>query len=238
MILHPNSDCVEDMELILAVDLVGGLVVHGQRGDRATYRPLTWGLSPSAEPEAYLSSLRPRFLYVADLDRIQGGSPQDDLVRRCAARVERCYLDRGFRSPTECAAVPEVIPVVGTETAAPTIEGLAAYRGGYLSIDIKGGNVVPFEMKPSEMLKRASAMSFEGCILLDVGAVGTEQGLDRVSLEDLRACYPGRLLYGGGVAGTGDLDLLADAGFDGAIVATAIHRGAVPLGWLQRGYPC
>jgi len=238
MILHPNSDCVEDMELILAVDLAGGLVVHGKSGMRAGYRPLTWGIAPSAEPEAYLAALQPRFLYIADLDALQGQTPQDDLVRRCAAMVERCYLDRGCRSPAECTAVEGVTPVVGTETAARVIEDLAAYRAGYLSIDIKGGRVLPWGIRPAEMLARASGFSFEGCIILNIGAVGTERGLVEKDLEEMRACYPGRLLYGGGVAGVDDIRLLADTGFDGAIIATAVHHGTVPLEWVRRGYPC
>ncbi|WP_214021309.1 HisA/HisF-related TIM barrel protein [Methanoculleus sp.] len=226
------------MELILAVDLAGGLVVHGRSGDRAGYRPLTWGIAPSAEPEAYLSALQPRFLYIADLESIQGRSPQDELVRRCAALVERCYLDRGCRSPAECTAVAGVTPVVGTETAATAIEDLAAYLTGYLSIDIKGDRVLPWGIRPAEMLRRASAFSFEGSIILNIGAVGTERGLVRENLEEMRACYPGRLLYGGGVAGVDDIDLLADAGFDGAIIATAVHHGTIPLEWVRRGHPC
>lgn len=238
MFFHPNSDYVEDMELILAVDLAGGLVMHGKSGDRAGYRPLTWGLSPSAEPEIYISYLRPRFMYIADLDSIQGRTPQDDLVRRCAALVERCYLDRGCRSPAESTAVEGVTPIIGTETAAAAIEDLGEYRGGYLSIDIKGGRVLPWGIRPADMLRRASDLSFEGCIILNIGAVGTEEGLARESLEEMRACYGGRLLYGGGVAGVDDIHLLADAGFDGAIIATAVHRGAVPPDWIRRGSEC
>ena len=238
MILHPNSDCVEDMELILAGDLAAGLVVHGKSGKRADYRPLTWGISPSAEPETFISTLQPRFLYIADLESIQGRTPQDELVRRSAALVERCYLDRGCRSPADCTAVAGTTPVVGTETAARAIEDLAAYPGGYLSIDIKDGRVLPWGIRPTEMLHHASRFSFEGCIILNIGAVGTERGLSRKELEEMRACYPGRLIYGGGVAGIDDIRLLDDAGFDGAIVATAVHHGAVPLLWVRRGHPC
>ncbi len=238
MFFHPNSDYVEDMELILAVDLAGGLVVHGKSGNRAGYRPLTWGLSPSAEPAAYLSALQPRFIYIADLESIQGNTPQDDLVRRCAAMVERCYLDRGCRSPPESTAVGGVTPIIGTETAAATIEGLREYRTGYLSIDIQGGRVLPWGIRPADMLRRASDLSFEGCIILNIGAVGTGEGLARESLEEMRACYSGRLLYGGGVAGIDDIHLLSDAGFDGAIIATAVHRGTVPLDWIRKGSPC
>ncbi len=238
MILHPNSDYVEDMELILAVDLAGGLVVHGRKGERESYRPLTWGLAPSAEPVAYLSHLRPRFLYIADLDRIRGGRPHDDLVRQSASLVERCYLDRGCRSPAECTEPDGVTPVVGTETAARTVEGLAAYPGGFLSADIRGGRVIPWGIEPAALLEQVSAMPFEGCIILNIGAVGTEEGLSEACLEEMRSRYPGRLFYGGGVSGPDDIYLLADLGFDGAIVATAVHRGSIPLAWIRRGHPC
>jgi phosphoribosylformimino-5-aminoimidazole carboxamide ribotide isomerase len=35
-----------------------------------------------------------------------------------------------------------------------------------------------------------------------------------------------------------DLEYLRDAGFDGAIVATAVHRGIIPLAWVRRGSLC
>ena len=38
------------MELVLAMDLRRNMVVHGKSGMRATYKPLDWGLSPTAEP--------------------------------------------------------------------------------------------------------------------------------------------------------------------------------------------
>ena len=63
-------------------------------------------------------------------------------------------------------------------------------------------------------------------------------GLDKGSLEKMRAAYHRKLFYGGGVATIEDLQLLSDAGFDGAIIATALHHGAVPLAWIRRGYCC
>ncbi|RXE55110.1 nickel transporter [Methanoculleus taiwanensis] len=226
------------MELILAVDLAGGQVVHGKKGERESYRPLTWGLAPSAEPVAYVSHIRPKFLYIADLDRIRGGRPHDDLVGKIAPLVERCYLDRGCRSPRECTEPGGVTSVIGTETAARTIEGLAVYPGGFLSADIRDGRVIPWGIEPAAFLKEVRAMPFEGCILLNIGAVGTEGGLAEADLEEMRSCYPGRLFYGGGVAGPEDIYLLADLGFDGAIVATAVHRGSIPLAWIRSGKPC
>ena len=52
----------------------------------------------------------------------------------------------------------------------------------------------------------------------------------------MRAAYHRKLFYGGGVATVADLHMLRDAGFDGAIIATALHHGTIPLDWIQRGY--
>jgi len=232
MILNPNSDYVEHMECILAMDLKGGVVVHGAKGRRETYAPLDWGLAASAEPAAYLADMRPKYLYIADLDRICGVGDHDRQVKELAGMVERCYVDRGCRSPSDLMG--GVVNVIGTETAG---DDLAGYAGCYLSVDIMDGRVVPSGEAPRSVLEQAEALPFAGCILLHISGVGTGCGLP-VDLEDLRAAYGGRLLWGGGVSGVRDLDVLEGAGFDGAIVATGVHRGTIPLEWLREGRTC
>jgi len=50
-------------------------------------------------------------------------------------------------------------------------------------------------------------------------------------LRDLRAALPGvDLIAGGGVRDQADLDRLAAAGANGALVATALHRGVIGRG--------
>ena len=46
------------------------------------------------------------------------------------------------------------------------------------------------------------------------------------------------LFYGGGVRSEEDLRVLADAGFDGAIISTAVHKGAIPASLIQEGEFC
>lgn len=225
------------MELILAIDLRGGLVVHGSGGARDSYRPLDWGLSASAEPESYVASIAPRHVYIADLDRIEGRGDHDHLLLRIAARVDHCFVDRGVRSPAGMLHDPRVTEVVGTETAAPMVEVLRHYPGGFLSLDIRDGVVIPFGLPPARLLSMAGDMAFDGCILLNLGGVGGEGGL-LDDIETLRDAYAGPLVYGGGIAGEPDLHRLLDAGFDGAIVATAVHRGAIPIEWVRRGAVC
>ena len=89
------------MDVVLAVDLKGGYVVHGCSGNRETYAPLTWGLSPSAEPSAYLAVMQPKYLYVADLDRIAMCGDHTEQILRLAERVTELWVDRGCSIPEE-----------------------------------------------------------------------------------------------------------------------------------------
>ncbi len=213
------------MDLVLAMDLRQNLVVHGKSGNRETYKPLDWGQSPTAEPLGYLEAIRPRSLYIADLDRIEGTGSHDTIVKQCAETVSCCYVDRGCRSPDDMLTGITIKNIIGTETGG---SDLSQYRGGYLSIDVKKGRVIPSNKTPEAFLVKAQEWHFDGIIILNIGSVGTESGIDAKELAQQRAAYSGRLLYGGGVATIQDLETISAAGFDGAIIATALHRGAYP----------
>jgi phosphoribosylformimino-5-aminoimidazole carboxamide ribotide isomerase len=222
---------------VLALDLRQNTVVHGKSGMRATYKPLDWGLSPTVEPVGFVEAIKPKYLYIADLDRIEETGSHDDMIRACAERVECCYVDRGIQTPSDLLSGPHIKNVIGTET---TLADLSHYHGGYLSVDIINGKVIPTGESPEVVLRSARDWDFEGCIILNLGFVGTEEGVGAGinNLETWRSVYEGRLLYGGGVASVSDLDILKNTGIDGAIIATAIHTGAVPSELIQRGYLC
>ncbi len=223
------------MELVLAMDLKGGLVVHGERGDRLNYRPLTWGASPVADPEEFILHIRPRSIYIADLDRIMGTGSHDATITRCNTRVSHCYADRGCRGPEDLLRLRHFENVIGTETAG---DDLAGYKFGYLSLDIKERKVIPSGIDPVEYLTSVNELSFDGCIVLDISGVGTARGLDKELLEQMRDAYAGKLLWGGGVASSEDLEMLNDSGFDGAIIATALHTNTIPVEMIRRGLFC
>ncbi len=223
------------MELVLAMDLRRNLVVHGKSGLRATYKPLDWGTSPTAEPLGYVRALAPKYLYIADLDRIEGTGSHDAIIKKCADEVDCCYVDRGCTSPEDVLEVRNIVNIVGTETGG---SDLSRYSHGFLSLDVKEGKVIPFSADPVQLLSAAGQWKFSGIIILNIGAVGTEGGIELPLLNRWRAAYEGRLFYGGGVATIQDLETISRAGFDGAIISTALHRGAVPLEWIRRGCCC
>jgi phosphoribosylformimino-5-aminoimidazole carboxamide ribotide isomerase len=222
------------MDLVLALDLMGGKVVHGARGERSAYLPLLLPGIGSAEPRAVVSALSPRYLYIADLDRIMGKGSHDAAIRACARLVRRSWVDRGIRSPGEYLAGENLVNVVGTETGGPDLGG---YPGGFLSVDVRDGKVIPGGGDPLGVLRDAGGWAFDGCIFLNLGSVGTAAGLPP-GLGDIRDACGKTLFYGGGVGSVEDLERLRDAGFDGAIVATGVHRGVIPLEWGRRGSFC
>lgn len=224
------------MDLILAMDLRNGVVVHGMSGNRDQYLPLDWAHSLTADPLPFVTALRPKYIYIADLDRIEGTGSNDSAIRACAKQVQLCYVDRGIRTPDEYLPGKNIVNIVGTETCG---DDLSRYTGGFLSVDIRNGKVIPSGRTPIDLLVTAERLGFKGCIILNLGAVGTRNGIDpEKNLRSMRSVFTGTLFYGGGISTTDDLHTLSDAGFDGAIIATAVHRGAIPLAWVREGRIC
>ncbi len=73
------------MQIIPVIDIKNGVVVHARAGDRASYRPIETPLASSAEPLAVIEGLLSLFpfdtLYLADLDGIERGEPDEKTQR-------------------------------------------------------------------------------------------------------------------------------------------------------------
>ena len=242
------------------LDVAGGIAVHARAGERSRYRPVVSTLAPAAagDPlallQAYRDDLGARECYLADLDAIEGGPPQAALLRRLAERAAPCGLlvDAGASRPEDVAgllAAGARSAVVGLETLrsfddlAASVASSGAERIVF-SLDLRHGRpVVGPDQPPAlagagalSLAERAVGAGVTTLLLLDVGRVGSGAGVDVELLRALRSGFPDlRLLAGGGVAGGDDLARLRDAGCDGALVATALHGGAIGPGDVSRG---
>jgi phosphoribosylformimino-5-aminoimidazole carboxamide ribotide isomerase len=233
------------MRIIPVIDLRAGEAVQGTGGDRARYAPVESALTSSlgdalALAQAYVTVLGTSELYVADLDAIEGGAAQYGMHQRLS-RIARSWIDAGLRSERDACAVIDAGAdrvVVGRETL-PDLEvlhaivaRLGAERVAF-SLDLRDGaplaRAEPLRaMTPRELARRAVDAGVETVIVLDLARVGGLGGADETMLGELRAALPGvELVAGGGVRDQTDLDRLAVAGADGALVATALHRGAI-----------
>jgi HisA/HisF family protein len=237
------------MRIIPVIDIRAGEAVHGMGGDRGQYPPVESALTSSlgdalALAQAYSSVLKTSEMYVADLDAI-GGGPVQYVMHQRLSRVARSWIDAGVRSEGDACSLIDAGAarvVVGLETL-PSFEILQAIvrRLGEdrvaFSLDLRSG--VPLarvdalrEMTPRELARRAVDAGAQSVIVLDLGRVGREGGADDAMMREMRAALPGvDLIAGGGVRHRADLERLAAAGADGALVATAVHRGVIGADW-------
>lgn len=233
------------MRIIPVIDLRAGEAVHGIGGDRARYERVASAITPSlgdalALAQAYVAVLGTSEMYVADLDAIGGGEVQFAMHQRLA-RVSRCWIDAGVRAEADAFALIdggadrvvlglETLP--GFELVRAIVQRLGADRVVF-SLDMREGvpiaNVEALRaMAPSELARRAVDAGVETVIVLDLARVGREGGADEAVIREMREALPGvDLIAGGGVRNNEDLDRLAAAGANGALVATAVHRGAI-----------
>jgi phosphoribosylformimino-5-aminoimidazole carboxamide ribotide isomerase len=238
------------MRVIPVIDLKGGVAVHAVRGDRERYRPLRSRIAEGSDPVQLTRAVRERFgldeLYVADLDAIGGGPGSPDVVA-ALAREGRVMVDAGTAAATGVARLLELgvaRVVIGTESlpSADAFRRLIAEVPDaplVLSLDLRRGHLVsPYPalsgIDAVDALARFAEAGAREAIVLDLARVGSGEGPDVTLLGELHARFPDvELLAGGGVRDAADLRALAGAGASGALVATALHDGAIDAGELR-----
>jgi phosphoribosylformimino-5-aminoimidazole carboxamide ribotide isomerase len=232
------------MRVIPVIDLKSGAAVHAVRGRRERYRPLRSGLVACSDPVGVARAFRGELgldeLYVAELDAITGGPPHRDVLA-ALAREARVMVDAGV---TDVGAVRSLLElgaarvVIGTETLADraALGRLRKELPGaplVLSLDLRGDRVLSRDAElgrlgAAEALALLVRSGVTEVIVLDLARVGSGAGPDVKLVRELRArCPEVELLAGGGVRDLADLRALAEAGAAGALVATAIHNGAI-----------
>lgn len=232
------------MRVIPVIDLKGGAAVHAVRGERERYRPLRSEIVAGSDPvrvaRAFREALGLEELYVADLDAIAGGHLHRDVIAALAAEA-RVMVDAGA---TEVAAVRLLLElgvagvVIGTESlmGQAALERLRTELPDaplVLSLDLRSGQVVSRDpelarLGAPEALARLGGCGIHDAIVLDLARVGSGAGPDVALVSGLHARLPAlELLAGGGVRDIADLHALAAAGAAGALVATALHSGAI-----------
>lgn len=216
------------MLVIPVIDLKDGLAVHAVRGKRAQYAPLDCPLCRSADPydlvDAYLALHHFPRIYIADLNALANQSANHlellrDLVKY-RPQVE-FWVDAGLAGLRDKAWRP----VVGTESIADPVQWqqLCKPRRAVLSLDFRDGMLIG----PQDW--QHTPPDCDDLIIMELDRVGSGVGPDLTRLPKLRSRLPEVRLYAaGGVRNAGDLRQLAELGFSGALVATALQQG-----WLK-----
>jgi phosphoribosylformimino-5-aminoimidazole carboxamide ribotide isomerase len=227
---------------IFVLDIFNGAVVHAVRGERSRYEPINRfsGVVSSSDPISVMQEIRPREVYVADLNLLTGSGNNLEAIGQISS-VAKTMADIGPSHMRDLDRLPcGVSPVLGTETASLELMKEASLHGGtVVSIDMMKRKVISRDTElamfsPQEILPLLNEIPLEAVILLDLNRVGTSSGLDGEFLAEVASLSDHPLILGGGVRGVEDLEVLQGLGFQGALVATAIHSMRIPLDYLLR----
>ncbi len=230
------------------LDLLGGVVVRGNRGNRARYRllrsPLGKGTAPLALGRALIAEARAQSLYVADLDAIMQKGSHDGLLRQMAGALDAAlWADTGVHTPKGAQALFGLGAsrvVIGTETLtslAHLRQLLEEFPSELLpvSLDVSVGRVrSPARgldgALPAEGARLLAAAGVSQLIALDLDGVGAAGGPPWALLEAIQEAFPpDRVIVGGGVRGAADIDELRRMGLRGALMSTALHTGQLEV---------
>jgi phosphoribosylformimino-5-aminoimidazole carboxamide ribotide isomerase len=236
------------LRVIPVLDVRGGRAVLARGGRRDTYAPVRSLLVAGGAGEggdaialarAYRDILDCDEWYVADLDALAGDAVQRALLGALAGLRGRLLVDAAVTTPQrarELVADGAARVVVGLETL-PSFDALALVARAIgpnrvvFSLDLRDGaplGEAPLSGTPLEVARAAVTAGAGAIIVLDLARVGSGRGVDFVLVEALRRAFPRvELLAGGGIGTARDLERLAAAGLDAALVATALHDGRI-----------
>jgi phosphoribosylformimino-5-aminoimidazole carboxamide ribotide isomerase len=229
------------MEVIPVLDLKGGVVVHARMGVRSEYRPIETPLSPSSRPTDVgrgLLSIYPfTSFYIADLDAIERRGDNNAALMELKRAFPNLvfWVDNGVANLANAKRWLDAgigCLVIGSETQrnGELIRHFQRDERVVLSLDFRGDAF----MGPATLLEDADAWPAD-IIVMTLARVGSAVGPDMARLAIIKAKSPGKRVYAaGGVRGAADLAALAQVGIAGALVATALHNGALTGAQIAR----
>ncbi len=224
--------------IVFVLDILNGNAVHAVRGERAKYQPVKGSrICESSSPMDIISALLPKEVYIADLDSLQHIGNNFELIKRISTKT-RTMADTGVENMNDvgkCARIADTV-ILGTETASLDLIESAAmrYRGMInVSIDMKSGMVLTkdkrMEAEPQKLVKLLNEYDIGDIIILELSKVGTGAGIDAEFLSNIAGLSSHTVLVGGGIRDMDDINALKEIGVGGALVATAVHNGKIPV---------
>lgn len=229
------------MELLPAIDILGGKVVRLAKGD---YDAVTiYNDDPVAQAREF-ERAGARWIHVVDLDGARTGTPEniETIERILDGTFLKVEVGGGIRSLDTIkrlydAGVSRV--VLGTALVANrdfAKEALAQY-GDLLAagIDAKDGEVavegwregagVPAE----ELIAEVSKMGFKHLIFTDIARDGMQTGIDTQRYVEIAKIFGHPVIASGGVANNNDIAQLGEvaAYIEGVIAGRAVYEGTL-----------
>jgi len=226
------------------MDLLDGVVVHAKRGERAKYVPIHRfsAIVTSSDPARVLETIKPKEVYIADLNRLMSTGNNRPILKDLRTRNMdlRIMLDYGVKGMEELkeAIDAEMADkfVLGTETISIELLEEASKSDIItdicISLDLFNNEVLTSDTRmkidPLRLIKELNKFPVRDVIVLELNRVGTKSGIDFEFLARAVELSEHDILCGGGVRNCEDVHKMAEIGVKGALVATAVHDGAIP----------
>ena len=227
-------------EVVPAVDVLEGRAVRLHEGRR---EQITIEGGDPVELARRFAKEGARRLHLVDLDGAFSGSPSPGLLEKIADVARRIPLQvgGGYRSREAIdAALASGAARVMVGTAALSPDFLAAAAAAYgerlvVAVDARDGKVAvegwtrTSELTARDLADRCAAAGVQRLLVTATRRDGSLAGPDLELLGDVLPCGLA-VLAAGGIASLADLNALRDLGCEGAVVGSALWRGAFTLG--------
>lgn len=224
------------MKLYFVIDFLHKEVVRAVRGEREKYRPvhLSSKLLNTSDPQKVIEQVKPRYIYAADLDRIMGEGDNTEVINSISSNVEHLIADCGFKEPVELESL-QFDGVVGSETFdLRQLKECSSVR--YVSLDIKDRFLDASNSfrRWEDALEWLNSFDLKGIVILTLSRVGT-LSLDHKVFNKSAEISDNPLYAGGGIKSMEDILDLKDLGFEGVLIASALHEGSIDSELIRRG---
>jgi phosphoribosylformimino-5-aminoimidazole carboxamide ribotide isomerase len=232
------------MELIPAIDLLGGRVVRLSKG---AYDAVTeYADDPVAVARAFEADGAAR-IHIVDLDAArEGRAMQAEAIASVVAAVDvPCQVAGGIRDADAVAAGlragADRLVMGSALISSPLLAKTLTERYGpdriVSALDVRDGQALGDGWvegaRGAEVIELAQTLAERGVRWFAVTAIardGQMSGPDYELLEAVRAAVPGAaIIASGGVSSLADVRELATRGFDAAITGKALYEGAFTL---------
>jgi len=217
------------MKIIPVIDLKDGVVVHARQGLRDHYQPINTKLCQSSDIyqviEAFLGFYNFDTIYIADLNAITQQGDHERLITAVVSCFPHLtfWIDSGYQCVKKYP--DNHLPVLGSECYSDeTVLELKDFNNRFiLSLDYSMAG----ELGAKSLFYRQDLWP-DSIIIMTLNRVGSHQGPDLVKLNGFCRHYPDKqFIAAGGIRNADDLHALKQAGVKQALIASALHSGAI-----------
>ncbi len=219
------------MNVIPVIDLKDGKVVHARMGNRNQYRPVDSMLCQSSDIFdvicAFLTLYPFKHFYIADLNALTGLGSHDNLLNKVLRLFNKIHfwIDAGLKSPIHFFVQKNYTPVIASESCKKQDVNLLkkSKKNFVLSLDFSTDKPIG----PTILFENPEYWP-DIIIIMTLGHVGSNNGPAISQLFNYCENHANKtFVAAGGIRNSADLSILKKMGIHHALVATALHNGAI-----------